>query len=59
MINAPASDLPLPVLRLLTFVNKDALALKSVSLAGPGFTLSADIGDFDLSVTELHFEGAT
>ena len=51
-MHAPAGDLPLPVLRLLSSMRHNG---KSVDLkgAGPAFTLPANIGDMDPAIKEL------
>jgi len=51
-MHALAGDLPLPVVRLLSFMRRKGKFV-DMRRAGPGFTLPANIGDLGPGITEL------
>ena len=51
-MHAPAGELPLPVVCLLTFMQCMGKYV-DITRAGPGFTLPANIGDLGQDITVL------
>ena len=51
-MHAPTGDLPLPVVRLLSFMRLHGM-FPDLAQTSPGFTLPANIGDLDPAITEL------
>ena len=56
-MHAPAGELPLPVIRLLSSMGRNGRMGIRMKRAGPGFTLPANIGDLgqDIVVLDLRW----